>query len=173
MVMQVNINAVRDWSHADADILPLTYRAMDWVTTEIMNPQEPLKNADGTVRLGRHTGKPLLTDAQLGCLESMARRVFGALCYAGLLVAVVAEEIVRLALSLAAIPFTLPLLALQDRKFQDSWTWYCIAQAIFSVIYLIDGPLLSISAIVQKCLLDVVNEGGFRKELNELNICDF
>ncbi|MBI2743404.1 MAG: hypothetical protein HYX48_05750 [Chlamydiales bacterium] len=172
MVFEINPGGLRSWSHADTLLLPLTYRAMDLVTQEILNPQEPKRLVDSNgnlIGVTARTKQTIMVDAQMECLESMARRVVGALCYAGLLVAVVAEEIVRIALAFAVLPFTLPLLAWQECE--ESWAMFCVAQVVVGVLCLIDAPVRTISALVQKCLTDQTNWMGNRKEWHELNIC--
>ncbi|MBI2743402.1 MAG: hypothetical protein HYX48_05740 [Chlamydiales bacterium] len=149
------------------ELFPFVYHAVDWVTEEIMNPKQ-LKLDKDRKAVNDGYGQPVMEDAPMECLESLARRVVGALCYSGLLIAAVAEAIARIALSLAALPFTLPLLACEE--FEKSWTVYFLLHLISAVTVVIDAPVRMVSALVQKCLLDQVDKSGNRLRFSQLHV---
>ncbi|MBI2743403.1 MAG: hypothetical protein HYX48_05745 [Chlamydiales bacterium] len=166
MAFELHPYSIRGWSHPDTLFTPLAYRAMDLMTEEILNPTTTRPWVDD---YGHTTRQMVTVPVEMEFMESMTRRVFGALCYAGLFVAVIVEVIVRIVLAIVALPFTLPLLAWQECE--ESWAMFCVGQVVIGVMCLIDAPVRTISALVQKCLTDQRLKYGSRKQWHELHIC--
>ncbi|MBI2742770.1 MAG: hypothetical protein HYX48_02495 [Chlamydiales bacterium] len=166
----------------NAGITPFSLQAMDW-TTEFITPR--------TQAIDKHSGA-LLTDEirrwnsqkgdyekvqvarmtankELDCLESMGRRVVGALFYAALAVAVEVELVFRTLLYTALLPFIIACEYCDDGDWSDELGNY-VDQMMKNGLYAIDAPIRALSGIVQKCLLNLQNnEGG--KTYRELALC--
>ncbi|MBI2742748.1 MAG: hypothetical protein HYX48_02385 [Chlamydiales bacterium] len=165
----------------DSDKTPYFLQAMDW-TTEFVAPH-------GAQAIDKATGQPITEhryrtgtslelefvqvpkmtgNIELDCLESMGRRVVGALCYAALAVAVEVELVVRTVLLLALTLLVTPC-ALCSGEFTRVMK-ETGGQLLLNGVYAIDAPIRALSGIVQKCLLNLQNdEGG--KTYRELTLC--
>ncbi|MBI2742767.1 MAG: hypothetical protein HYX48_02480 [Chlamydiales bacterium] len=162
VIAALNLEVLRKGSFLDT---PVTYQWMDDVT-EWMNPKQPPRAyADGATGL---PGEPVILDKELDCIESLEKRVVGALCFAGLLVAAEVEVVVRLVLALvvAAVSFLFSTCVGDMAAIGDQ----ALEHAILSGILIVDAPVRIISALVQKCLLDAQGAHG-RKNLRELSLC--
>ncbi|MBI2743084.1 MAG: hypothetical protein HYX48_04125 [Chlamydiales bacterium] len=156
-----NLQSFIEAKDENANLMPLTYIALDKVT-EFMSPKVAVAEDSGYVK----------KDVEMECLESMGRRVFGALSYAGLLGALFVEEFARLCFfSIMTCMATAYHYCLDERDFitwNNSQGEVFATQVFASCIYLVDGPVRIVSALVQKCLLDAKNEDGTRKDLDDV-----
>ncbi|MBI2743083.1 MAG: hypothetical protein HYX48_04120 [Chlamydiales bacterium] len=147
MVMPINLDNIRNPNTEGYAYAPLTYRLLDLVTGFTC------------------------VDREIECLENMARRVIGALCYAGLLVALIVEEAIRIPLFLAAALVTAPFSFFSSEACEKTWSGASLVQVFVGCAYLVDGVVRVPSALIQKCLLDARDEFGIPKDLSELTIC--
>jgi hypothetical protein len=97
---------------------------------------------------------------EMGCLETFARRVAGELCFAGLTVAVVVEQVFRFVLAIVLIPFTL----LHTCCVEDSEMIMMLFQLPAAPVFIVEHVVRNVNALVQ-------NIYKARIEINDLNCC--
>ncbi|MBI2742766.1 MAG: hypothetical protein HYX48_02475 [Chlamydiales bacterium] len=152
---------------------PLTYALMDGVT-EFISPRHMVVRTNEMSRAitgieVRAGGKQLILDAEIGMAERTGRKIVGAFCYAGLLLVAEIEMLVRIPLYFLGFLYSVYYYLQKDDPefitlFRDLTYLACI--------FLVDAPIRTISALVQKCLLDVCNERRVRKDFSELTVCE-
>ncbi|MBI2742771.1 MAG: hypothetical protein HYX48_02500 [Chlamydiales bacterium] len=176
--MVFNVIESRDYNNPI--MTPFAVSGMIWVTEDFLHPMEQAKDAKGDLKvrvvpIRNHENKivssrnePIMERAEMGCLESMTRRVIGALCYAALAVAVEVELVVRAALTLVLIPIRIAYACLCDNCDFTGVLQFLDILFIKDIGLAIDAPVRAISGIVQKCLLNLENKWGDPKEFDDL-----
>ncbi|MBI2742768.1 MAG: hypothetical protein HYX48_02485 [Chlamydiales bacterium] len=172
---------VIDWSDYDNQtITPFAMEGMRWVTNDFMDLDQPVRDAEGKYIYdkvdveaadGKIEQRERVRYQRVGCIESMARRVIGALCYVALAVAVEIELVVRAVVTLFLIPLSFAHACLFDNYDFDDTTFLLDLLFIKDLGLIVDLPVRAISGIVQKCLLDLNNENENPKDFEELTLC--
>ncbi|MBI2742769.1 MAG: hypothetical protein HYX48_02490 [Chlamydiales bacterium] len=158
----------------NAFITPAFHWGMDW-TADFITPSEQVVDGDGprfeAVKRGDRTiNVPVMQNVEMDCLESLGRRVVGALCFAALAVAGEVELIFRALVAAVLVPVFIAYgLFCDDCDFDTAgaFTMLLFVDAFFAI----DAPVRAISGIVQKCLFNVQNEKGLGVTYWDLSIC--
>ena len=173
MTVKINDHEIRDWDCCKLDhiIFGSFTEAGIYHVTEMMNPREPQVYPDGTpIMIRAHGLDGAVTQVQdigpkqMHCIESMARRVVGALGYLGLVVAALVEFVVR-------IPFNLVVLTgllICD----DAFSFGDVLEVVTQQGNLaIDALVRCISGIVHKCILNSDNDYKLPMTFQNLRVC--